>query len=326
MVGLYSHTSDSDEANRLIHGSYGPSRLYIAKRGGALDFRLWWTEQKSSRIGYTRYGTDVRIDAPPLEAWYVACFPTRGRVEVTSGEDSVRLDSTRGAVLRPFEQLSFRASEDSTVLSVQVSRGELEDELTAMLGRPPRDLLRFDLGFDLRPARRGVFPSAMQFLHDVVAGYRDMPERSPTSDPPAMMDRLDRLLVSGLLIAQPHNYTAALLEPARPAAPPQIRRVIERIESDPASITTAGDLARTACLSLRALEEGFRRAVGVSPMRYLRDVRLARARTLLGEGDPQTTSVTQVANDCGFAHLGRFATEYRRRYGVPPSQTLRAGR
>ena len=36
------------------------------------------------------------------------------------------------------------------------------------------------------------------------------------------------------------------------------------------------------------------------------------------------TSVAAVAAHWGFAHLGRFATEYRRRFGIYPSQTLRA--
>lgn len=321
MIGLYSQTSDSEEANRLIRGSYGPSRLRLGKAGSSLDFRLWWSEQKSSRIGYTRYGTDVQIDAPPLESWYAACFPTRGRVEVSSGRDSLRLGPTRGAVLRPFEPLCFKIlSDDCTMLSVQVSRGQLEDELAAMLGRPAREPIRFALDFDLR---RGIFASAMQFLHDAIAARGDMPEAPPSAEPPAMMDRLDRLLLSGLLLAQPHNYADALRAPARPAPPPQIARVIEHIEADPAAIATAGDLARAACLSLRALEEGFRRTLGVSPMRYLRDVRLARARALLAAGDPQATSVTQIAYGCGFVHLGRFAADYRRKYGVPPSQTLR---
>jgi transcriptional regulator GlxA family with amidase domain len=195
-----------------------------------------------------------------------------------------------------------------------------------MLARRPREPIRFDFHVDFRPRRRGVLSSSLQFLHEVLAEHRDIPRSAPGSEPPAMMERLDRLLVTGLLVGQPHNFTAELRAPARPAPPAQIRRVIERIESDPAAIASATDLARIACLSLRALEEGFRRSVGVPPMSYLRDVRLARARTLLSAGDPAETSVTEIAYRCGFLHVGRFATDYRRKYGVRPSETLRSGR
>jgi AraC-like DNA-binding protein len=36
------------------------------------------------------------------------------------------------------------------------------------------------------------------------------------------------------------------------------------------------------------------------------------------------TSVAAVAARWGFTHLGRFAIEYRRRFGSYPSQTLRS--
>jgi hypothetical protein len=89
VIGRF-RTSDRDEAHRLLTGSYGPNRILVPRAGSSLDFELWWTEQKSSRIGYSRYGTDVRIEAPPLESWYVVCFPTKGRIAVSSGGASMR--------------------------------------------------------------------------------------------------------------------------------------------------------------------------------------------------------------------------------------------
>ena len=60
-------------------------------------------------------------------------------------------------------------------------------------------------------------------------------------------------------------------------------------------------------------------------MMLLRRVRLARARADL-EAPGRNTSVTNVAYDCGFSHLGRFAQEYARRFGESPSETLRRAR
>ncbi|MGR7000479.1 helix-turn-helix domain-containing protein [Yinghuangia aomiensis] len=50
---------------------------------------------------------------------------------------------------------------------------------------------------------------------------------------------------------------------------------------------------------------------------------LARAHDDLRGADPAATTVTEVSLRWGFAHQGRFAAAYRRRYGVPPSTTLR---
>ena len=59
-------------------------------------------------------------------------------------------------------------------------------------------------------------------------------------------------------------------------------------------------------------------------MEYLREIRLKRAREALLAADPcSATSVTEIALDSGFVHLGRFSSEYRNRFGESPSQTLR---
>jgi transcriptional regulator GlxA family with amidase domain len=59
-------------------------------------------------------------------------------------------------------------------------------------------------------------------------------------------------------------------------------------------------------------------------MRYLRDARFERVREALLRAQDQ--SVTQVAMRWGFYHLGRFAVDYRKRFGEMPSETQARGR
>ncbi|MDV6247997.1 helix-turn-helix transcriptional regulator [Rhodococcus opacus] len=67
-----------------------------------------------------------------------------------------------------------------------------------------------------------------------------------------------------------------------------------------------------------------RRSLGITPMAYLRQVRLARAHEDLATTDPaQGRSVRDIAYKWGFNHVPRFAAAYRERYGVLPSETLR---
>jgi transcriptional regulator GlxA family with amidase domain len=84
-------------------------------------------------------------------------------------------------------------------------------------------------------------------------------------------------------------------------------------------------LASTLGLSSRTLHRVVRRELGVSPMLLLRRVRLAQARADL-ERPARETSVTSVAYDCGFNHLGRFSQQYARQFGESPSETLRRAR
>ena len=80
----------------------------------------------------------------------------------------------------------------------------------------------------------------------------------------------------------------------------------------------------TRChVSVRSLQQGFRRYMGASPMAYLREVRLRRAHQSLLDSDPSIASVASVAYNWGFTNLGRFAAAHTARYDEPPAATLR---
>lgn len=77
-----------------------------------------------------------------------------------------------------------------------------------------------------------------------------------------------------------------------------------------------------AGVSVRSVQIAFRRAYGITPSAALLACRLRHARLLLRSAGP-ATSVTQVALDCGFYHLGRFSLQYKRAFAESPSATLR---
>ncbi|MEU8659079.1 helix-turn-helix transcriptional regulator, partial [Actinoplanes philippinensis] len=99
--------------------------------------------------------------------------------------------------------------------------------------------------------------------------------------------------------------------------------VLDAISTEPERAFTVGELAAIAGMSIRSLQSGFRRHVGSAPMTYLQQVRLTRAHEALRTGDPAVITVADVAHRWGFAHLGRFASAYRKRFGESPSETLR---
>jgi transcriptional regulator GlxA family with amidase domain len=95
------------------------------------------------------------------------------------------------------------------------------------------------------------------------------------------------------------------------------------IEARPTELVTVSDIARATNLSVRALEDGFRRHVGTTPMAHVRRVRLGRAHEELVEAEPGATTAMAVAQRWGFGHYGRFAAQYRSCFGCSPSETLR---
>ena len=109
---------------------------------------------------------------------------------------------------------------------------------------------------------------------------------------------------------------------AREPLPRSLKKAIERLEAEPARLWRLATLAAACGVAPRTLQKHFRRFVGRAPLAYLREVRFEGARReLLGAAEKAT--ITEIATRCGFAHLGRFATEYRQRFGESPSATLR---
>ena len=98
----------------------------------------------------------------------------------------------------------------------------------------------------------------------------------------------------------------------------RFERAIEQADDHPLDM---GDLCREVGTSRRSLEAVVRERTGKSPWEYLRWRRLWRARALLQQPGRRTT-VTDVAFQLGFWHLGRFAAAYASAFGEKPSEAL----
>jgi AraC-like DNA-binding protein len=111
----------------------------------------------------------------------------------------------------------------------------------------------------------------------------------------------------------------------RHALPASLTRALRWLDDrldEPVQVET---LAMVAGVRPRTLEAHFRLYLKTTPLGWVRRVRLARARQqLLAAG--RDDSVTVIAQANGFSQLGRFAAQYRQRFGEYPSQTLRASR
>src|SRR5437773_2245444 len=104
-------------------------------------------------------------------------------------------------------------------------------------------------------------------------------------------------------------------------APRLLKKALDLVEADPARAWTVGEIASACGVPRRTLQGHFRRFVGRTPTQFVRDLRLDKARKELVRAlDP--VSVTEIAGRCDFNHLGRFAAQYRERYGESPSATL----
>ena len=81
------------------------------------------------------------------------------------------------------------------------------------------------------------------------------------------------------------------------------------------------DVSRVSGVSWRTLDYSFQEHIGLSPKQYLEAFRLNRAHQELYQSSARV-KISDVANNWGYWHMGRFAGNYKRFFGELPSETV----
>ena len=146
----------------------------------------------------------------------------------------------------------------------------------------------------------------------------------------AVMAELDAPAPAGRLYADSLASALAvrLLHDFGPRAParqvlskPQLRRIVEYVETRLDGELTLAEIARVAGISVPHLTSLFRRTMGQSVHAYVMERRVLRARALILD---RRTSVAEAALESGFAHQSHLARWMRRLLGMKPGQLLRS--
>ena len=309
-------TDDRDEAERIVSDLYLPNRLDLSRGSAPLSMDVTGVRLGALTVGRLSYGRPVRLRTADAENFHVN-IPLRGRVTSRSGAcEPVTTRRGQGLVFSPEAPAEMSWSADSEQLCLMIPRGCLEAELEQLLGRSLRGRLRFDFTADLDSPAGRRWRTVLDLLED------ELDHPTDVGLDPRLGRHLEGLVMGGLLLGQPHSHRDDLLHDRPVKLVGAIRRAVELLEERPSEPWTAVRLAIEVHLSVRALQEGFRRDLDTTPMTYLREVRLRRAHEALQEADPSTTTVGAIAVGFGILHMGRFATAYRAAFGEPPSATL----
>jgi AraC family transcriptional regulator, arabinose operon regulatory protein len=94
--------------------------------------------------------------------------------------------------------------------------------------------------------------------------------------------------------------------------------ITQAIRQDPSRRWSVAELADRAALSRAQFTRRFTGHTGLSPVRYLIQARIERARQLLAETN---MSVTTVAMTLGYTDIAYFSRQYKRHTGHPPRHT-----
>jgi AraC family transcriptional regulator len=137
--------------------------------------------------------------------------------------------------------------------------------------------------------------------------------REPHPECSLVEETLAQELVGHLLLAH-SSSRAALATRDYGVTPSRLRRVQEFMRANLARPLSLQEMAAVAGMSLYHFARGFREATGRPPHRYLMELRLCEARTLLH--DPRLP-IGVIARTVGFTH-SHFTAVFTRRMGMTP--------
>ena len=299
-------SDDLDEVRAYVDRDVGP-HFRIAHQPGPVGFDMHVAAGQTLTVGWNSVAVGKTI---------------RGRTE----HPVLHLESPPGTVFRLGRQVLkatvagaatltgagcefTRSSPAGQLFAIQLDGATLECEISARQGLVPGAwtwaLARLRLD---ETQRQSLQADAWQFTQAL----------APDAPPTHAAFCASRIVasVAKAVVAQDAARPAGALSQQR------LRSLEAWIDAHLDSPISLGKLCAQAGVGERCLQKAFETHRGMSPLRFVTERRLHASRRRLAEAGP-AQSVTRVALDLGFDHLGRFAAQYRELFGELPSQTQR---
>jgi AraC family transcriptional regulator len=223
------------------------------------------------------------------------------------GQDAMELQVAPGQVVIGSRNSpeSIRWQDKTSILSVRVANGALDDAAHATLGRD-------------RPALKATTHADDSRITNLL--YTLDAERAlgyPAG--PLLLDSIETSLAA--LLVTSHEAARSMQANWKGGlAPQRLRRAVSFMHDNITREVTLGALAASAGISPSHFSHQFRLSMGVGPYHYFQRLRIERAKELLRN---RLATVVDVALALGFSSQQHFSTVFRQVVGYSPSEFRR---
>ena len=327
LSNLYRHSvfrsGSATESHTALNHAIAQHQLRWGR--GEVSAALYRRDLRHISLLALRYGPEVEVNPDPFGHFALVQMPLRGSVEIECDGTALKVASGDIAIVNPRHHLRLLWQPGCEQLILKIPLSLMHANACKLCDSTTCPEHEDSTCTELK--------SAFKLPHSFHAPWRALvqqliallPNAHNQGIAPEWLEQLEKTAAS-FLIQHQNSANQPMLEAGADA--PQIRcpssaDPLQSLESymrsrlfAPISLT---DLARAAKVSPRTLHALCHRHRGVAPMELLRNLRLDAARQRL-LSEPQS-SVTDVALELGFGHLGRFSSYYRSRFGELPRQT-----
>ncbi|MEP3046629.1 MAG: AraC family transcriptional regulator [Roseibium sp.] len=318
-ANMIVRTTDPEEAVEFANSAISLMSVAFRRPISQFEFQLaggqLGTLEILSMEQHIPGGSDVTVDGSEDE--YLVEVPLLGATTTQIGNESNPIARNQyGFVHSPSDRVIWR--DDGfryRCLQLKIKGAVLRKRLSHYVGDSSDMDIKFAPFVDL------MSPEGAHIVSMIWYGVEMLEQRNSIFQNSVNAILFEEFLANVLLTTLPHSASSLLQRPVLAAAEPAIKRVVEYIVEHLDEQFSVAELADIAGVSVRSLQRSFQQRYNLSPLRFIRDKRLDRARIRLLSSEGMHT-VSQIAFASGFTHLGAFGSEYKRRFGETPSQTL----
>ncbi|EIK95736.1 AraC family transcriptional regulator [Pseudomonas sp. M47T1] len=261
------------------------------------------------RIGY---GAAVRVVSPALERFFHLQVLLQGHCLWRRGRDEHYLAPGELLLINPDDPVDLTYSADCEKFIVKVPVRLLDGLCEQQHWALPEGGVRF-----LEHRYR------LDDLHGLVSLLGMVCQEAEEAEPQPLVQAHYTQIVASKLLSLTRTNVNPVTGHERPL---NFERVVDYIDHHLGDELGSEALARLAQVSVRSLYGLFERNACTTPANYIRQRRLARVHACLVDPTCKVRSLSELAMDYGFLHLGRFSESYRKQFGELPSDTLKRRR
>ncbi|KNX77763.1 AraC family transcriptional regulator, partial [Pseudomonas sp. 250J] len=255
------------------------------------------------------YGGSVRVTSPALETIYHLQVLLNGNCLWRGHQREHHLVPGELLLINPDDPVDLTYSEDCEKFILKVPVRLLDSICDEQRWQRPSGGVRF-LRNHYRLEELGGFLNLLGMICN---------EAEVSGSLPRVQGHYSQIIASKLLTLMSTNVRMETLSGAGAG----LERILDYVERNLKLEVSAEALAEQANMSVRSLYALFDRHLNTTPRQYIRQRKLERVQACLSDPSCAVRSVTELALDYGFLHLGRFSESYRQRFGELPSATLR---
>lgn len=307
-------SNDIEEIRSSGKDIFCENALELGNRSSALDASFYYRKVGKIGVGRLSYGAEVTVSPVVFEDFLLIQIPIRGFEKIMLGNDKILCTPKVVGIINSDIKTVINHQPNTEKLIIRIDKKLIEKNCQQILSRTLHKGVIFDPTMSL-DTKVGI-----QFLHMVRWIYQIVSTETDIS--PLIVSQFENNIANLLLTYQHNNYSAEIYNDPFSVIPSFIKKVESYIQENAHQPIAINDMAEYAGVSSRSLFIGFRKYRNTTPMRFLKEVRLQYVHEDLLRGHVGVDTVTNIALNWGFSHLGHFSTDYKRRFGNTPYETL----